>query len=413
MTVKIGHYIVLLASAPTEKQHLEWVGLVESKIRILVGSLEKNEFITLAHVNPQSFPGPKESDKTPELSTMWVIGIEFRKMEGSELLNVDLTYDIQSFTDTVYRQAISSKMFESDMKITAMHVKRKQLHQLLPDLHSTEGLRAVNEGSVDLLLDSDNSMSMPSPTGTSSAARAPFSASPHRSTGTTASSDSQGKTDTSGGTHPIAACLSEPKTSGRSSPPCAWRRPGSPLHDENSKKLRLQEHLTVNEGSVDLSVDRDNSTSMPSPTDTSRTASSASPHRSTGTTASSDSQEKMDTSVDTRTAAACPSETETPSPACAGKRPGSPLHDEQAKKLRLEEDSTSESVDQAAEFSQASDVTALDGEVKMETHAVESDAEGKIPPSRKMSSTDLSDVPHPPANPIQVVKNSIKLRLSR
>lgn len=36
----------------------------------------------------------------PEFNTMWVIGIEFRKMEGSELLNVDLTYDIQSFTDT-------------------------------------------------------------------------------------------------------------------------------------------------------------------------------------------------------------------------------------------------------------------------------------------------------------------------
>ncbi|KAB1278134.1 Poly polymerase alpha [Camelus dromedarius] len=57
----VGHYIVLLASAPTEKQRLEWVGLVESKIRILVGSLEKNEFITLAHVNPQSFPAPKEN----------------------------------------------------------------------------------------------------------------------------------------------------------------------------------------------------------------------------------------------------------------------------------------------------------------------------------------------------------------
>jgi poly(A) polymerase len=32
----------------------------------------------------------------------------------------------------VYRQAINSKMFELDMKIAAMHVKRKQLHQLLP-----------------------------------------------------------------------------------------------------------------------------------------------------------------------------------------------------------------------------------------------------------------------------------------
>lgn len=39
------------------------VGLVESKIRVLVGNLERNEFITLAHVNPQSFPGNKEHHK--------------------------------------------------------------------------------------------------------------------------------------------------------------------------------------------------------------------------------------------------------------------------------------------------------------------------------------------------------------
>lgn len=31
---------------------------------------------------------------------MWVIGIVFKKMEGSENLNVDLTFDIQTFTDT-------------------------------------------------------------------------------------------------------------------------------------------------------------------------------------------------------------------------------------------------------------------------------------------------------------------------
>lgn len=31
---------------------------------------------------------------------MWVIGIVFKKMEGPENLNVDLTVDIQSFTDT-------------------------------------------------------------------------------------------------------------------------------------------------------------------------------------------------------------------------------------------------------------------------------------------------------------------------
>ncbi|XP_049755209.1 poly(A) polymerase alpha isoform X3 [Elephas maximus indicus] len=170
---KYKHYIVLLASAPTEKQRLEWVGLVESKIRILVGSLEKNEFITLAHVNPQSFPAPKDNPDKEEFRTMWVIGLVFKKTENSENLSVDLTYDIQSFTDTVYRQAINSKMFEVDMKIAAMHVKRRQLHQLLPNhvlqkkkKHSAEGVRltALNDSSLDLSMDSDNSMSVPSPT---------------------------------------------------------------------------------------------------------------------------------------------------------------------------------------------------------------------------------------------------------
>ncbi|XP_015420618.1 PREDICTED: poly(A) polymerase beta [Myotis davidii] len=172
---KYKHYIVLLASAPTEKQRLEWVGLVESKIRILVGSLEKNEFITLAHVNPQSFPAPKGNPDKEEFSTMWVIGLVLKKPENSEVLSIDLTYDIQSFTDTVYRQAINSKMFEMDMKIDAMHLRRKELHQLLPNhvlqknkTHSMEEVRltALNDSSLDSSADSENSVSVPSPAST-------------------------------------------------------------------------------------------------------------------------------------------------------------------------------------------------------------------------------------------------------
>uniref|UniRef100_A0A8C7FR56 polynucleotide adenylyltransferase n=1 Tax=Oncorhynchus kisutch TaxID=8019 RepID=A0A8C7FR56_ONCKI len=223
---KYKHYIVLLASAPTEKQHLEWVGLVESKIRILVGNLEKNEFITLAHVNPQSFPGPKES-REEEVSTMWVIGVIFKKMETSENLNVDLTIDIQSFTDTVYRQAISSKMFEADMKIQAMHVKKRQLHQLLPSLvmpkrrkHSTEGLRQMNDSSLDLSLDSDNSMSVPSPTALSAAVP----------TSTPVKSGPLGPPPS-----PIAAAASQPEIQASTMSPPAVKRPGSPMQEERKR----------------------------------------------------------------------------------------------------------------------------------------------------------------------------------
>ncbi|XP_037533511.1 poly(A) polymerase gamma [Nematolebias whitei] len=129
---KYKHYIVLTASASTEENHLEWIGLVESKIRVLVGNLERNEFITLAHVNPQSFPGSKESSNENRFVSMWFIGIIFKKVENAESVNIDLTFDIQSFTDTVYRQANNINMLKDGMKIEATHVKKKQLHQYLP-----------------------------------------------------------------------------------------------------------------------------------------------------------------------------------------------------------------------------------------------------------------------------------------
>lgn len=66
-------------------------------------------------------------------------------------------------------------MFEMDMKIAAMHLRRKELHQLLPnhvlqkkETHLTEGVRltAVNDSSLLLSVDSKNRISAPSPTGT-------------------------------------------------------------------------------------------------------------------------------------------------------------------------------------------------------------------------------------------------------
>ncbi|KAL8185087.1 UNVERIFIED_CONTAM: hypothetical protein K2H54_037023 [Gekko kuhli] len=108
------------------------VGLVESKIRVLVGNLERNEFITIAHVNPQSFPGTREQYEESSYVSMWFLGIIFKKAENAEGVNIDLTYDIQSFTDTVYRQANNVNMLKEGMKIEATHVKKKQLHYYLP-----------------------------------------------------------------------------------------------------------------------------------------------------------------------------------------------------------------------------------------------------------------------------------------
>uniref|UniRef100_A0A671KX96 Poly(A) polymerase n=1 Tax=Sinocyclocheilus anshuiensis TaxID=1608454 RepID=A0A671KX96_9TELE len=328
---KYKHYIVLLASAQAEKQHLEWVGLVESKIRILVGNLEKNEFITLAHVNPQSFPGPKEGTDKEEFSTMWVIGIVFKKMEGSENLNVDLTFDIQTFTDTVYRQAISSKMFEQDMKITAMHVKRKQLQQLLPKMAiqrskrklSSDGLRAMNDGSLDLSVDSDNSMSVPSPTGLSAAKVARASI--------------------------IAVDATKPDNVGTSSSnaprkgAAPLKRSASPVQHDSEKKAK---------------VDSVQQNPQPSP------CLSAGP---------------------------------------AG--PASPLENEMSKKAKVEE------VKDNVKDDFLVCITWLGHAHDYSHSSHRSDDLSYVP--QKTPNADLSDVPMLPANPIPVVKNSIKLRLSR
>jgi poly(A) polymerase len=142
---KYRHFIVLLVRSSTADDHLEWCGLIESKIRILIGNLERNQHINLAHVNPKCFDkhlpcaqkkdkvekdnsvkiaptndGKEESEKsektpsesgedsTPaesEFCSMWFIGLEF---ERSANLNVDLTLSIQSFTDSVHKHAVSS-----------------------------------------------------------------------------------------------------------------------------------------------------------------------------------------------------------------------------------------------------------------------------------------------------------------
>jgi poly(A) polymerase len=39
---------------------MDWVRLVESKLRLLIQSLEKNQFISLVHINPQGYEEVKE-----------------------------------------------------------------------------------------------------------------------------------------------------------------------------------------------------------------------------------------------------------------------------------------------------------------------------------------------------------------
>lgn len=169
------HFIVLLVNSQTADDHLEWCGLVESKIRYLIGNLERNEFITLAHINPKCFeysqltpeatnsndssqdasaddsnvaendneidtdenvvnnnktaaqsePATKiETTATEKQCSMWFIGLEFNCKKNQ---NVDVTDCIQQFTNSVHSHAVSIKMLKEGMEIEARHVPRKLL----------------------------------------------------------------------------------------------------------------------------------------------------------------------------------------------------------------------------------------------------------------------------------------------
>ncbi|XP_015757279.1 PREDICTED: poly(A) polymerase type 3-like [Acropora digitifera] len=126
---KYKHYIVLSALSNCEEDHHEWIGLVESKIRILISNLENVPFVSLAHVKAQSFP-PLEPDKSSQI-TRWFIGLQFEK-KGTENVNIDLTGVIQMFTNTVHNQAVTTKIFKEGMRIEAKPVKKKQLSGYLP-----------------------------------------------------------------------------------------------------------------------------------------------------------------------------------------------------------------------------------------------------------------------------------------
>ncbi|XP_046364762.2 poly(A) polymerase type 3-like [Haliotis rufescens] len=121
---KYKHYIVLVARAEEEEHYLEWHGYVESKIRLLVGNLERNPFIKLAHIMPESFGPLNETEG--KFMCKWFIGLVFNNTPSA---NIDLTFDIQSFSDVVHKQAIHLKLFKDDMKLEVTYVKRRQLEQ--------------------------------------------------------------------------------------------------------------------------------------------------------------------------------------------------------------------------------------------------------------------------------------------
>ena len=147
-----AHFLAIISSSQSE-----WIGLVESKIRHLVTSLERHTCIKLAHIFPSSYTrtlpvvadaaadasppaseeqaagdkngsnGVKNGKSEGVVETMWFIGLKFEKQNT---VNLDITPDIRQFMDNVLHS--NRKFEENDVKIEVQHVKRKELTNYLP-----------------------------------------------------------------------------------------------------------------------------------------------------------------------------------------------------------------------------------------------------------------------------------------
>ncbi|CAD7088765.1 unnamed protein product [Hermetia illucens] len=133
---KYRHFILLLVSSNIAEDHLKWRGLVESKIRLLVGNLSRDKQIALAHPNPKCFDICRRRGNKPDQSlekyiaapfcSMWFIGLEFGQVDNS---TINLVSCIEAFGAKLHSHA--EKILKAGMQIDARHVKRKDLNQYL------------------------------------------------------------------------------------------------------------------------------------------------------------------------------------------------------------------------------------------------------------------------------------------
>merc|ERR1719210_3165443 len=125
---KYRHFIVLEASSECEEDQLQWVGLVESKVRHLVANLER-EAINLAHIWPKTYSSLEDGKE--KICCYWFIGLKL-DMKGGKGGQLDLTTPIKAFTDIVMRSAIQINVWKTGMKILADYKRRKDLKIYLP-----------------------------------------------------------------------------------------------------------------------------------------------------------------------------------------------------------------------------------------------------------------------------------------
>ncbi|KHN80191.1 Poly(A) polymerase alpha [Toxocara canis] len=197
------HFIVLLCVAANENDQLVWSGLVESKIRHLIGSLERNPCVNLCHINPQHFspitPLPIEVPIENPCCQMWFIGMELNKQLKK---NIDLTEEIQQFNDVVMRTADFQNVYCPGMAVLPSYVRRADLHLWLPRSELSRGRVATKKNRIVAALNASSPSHTP-----------PSSQNSSQSSTNTATSTRDRRTSASCSMDAVTSSLSDPSVS--------------------------------------------------------------------------------------------------------------------------------------------------------------------------------------------------------
>jgi poly(A) polymerase len=70
------HFLVVISSAIS---HIQWFGLIESKLKYFIASVEKEPSLESARIWPK--PLTKRAEKSNAMTQLWFIGLVFNRAE--------------------------------------------------------------------------------------------------------------------------------------------------------------------------------------------------------------------------------------------------------------------------------------------------------------------------------------------
>ncbi|VDM97987.1 unnamed protein product [Thelazia callipaeda] len=139
------HYLALLCVSASEQDELVWCGLVESKIRLLVASLDRRKSVKVCHVHtkhyqPRNDPFPVHIPLSNPRCRVWFVGLDFNKAVSRK---IDIQHEIQSFLDLLNNLATTQNIYVEGMSLIPHYLRKVELGRWLNVDDLTRGRNAM------------------------------------------------------------------------------------------------------------------------------------------------------------------------------------------------------------------------------------------------------------------------------